>query len=747
MKQTGRKLLSLLLALTFVLSLFPAMTLTALATNYSNETWYVTKNDDGAITKIEYQFNTSDTARGTWYMYLWEIGDTSGENNRPKILASATLSSGNGDHTMEITYTGEPGKAYNIGTVLKDSYWSTETSEKDQSLAGWPYITNACDWKDCSTANNVYVNSSKIDGALKDALSPVPGKTNPTVTAPTANTLTYTGEAQNLVTAGSTNGGEMQYSLNGETYSTTIPTGTNAGDYTVYYKVVGNENYYGVSAKTVTVSIAKADSSVTTAPTANTLTYTGEAQDLVTGGAATGGTMMYAVTTDNTQPVDKDFSTSIPTGTDAGTYYVWYKVGGDDNHNDVSAQSVTVSIAKADSSVTTAPTANTLTYTGEAQDLVTAGAASGGTLQYAIGTDETTAPTDGWSTALPTGTGAETYYVWYKVVGDENHNDTEPVCVPVTIANRSSGGGGSVATYPVNVSEVPGGTVKPDKTQAAKDAKVTLTVTPDEGNEIDKVTVTDKDGKEIPVTRNADGTYSFQMPDSPVNVSVSFKEAAKQPASPEETGVADWLVTDDHIAYISGYADGSINPEGNITRAEVAMIFYRLLKDQDVEITASFPDVKDGDWFAQAVTTLASLKIITGYEDGTFAPGKQISRAEFTAIATRFAKAVNGTVNFSDVSADHWAASNIATGSEYGWINGYEDNSFRPSKPITRAEVAAIVNRMLARAADEAYVGANRDQLVQFSDLQDTAKWYYLDMVEATNQHDFTKTDGVEKWK
>ena len=177
------------------------------------------------------------------------------------------------------------------------------------------------------------------------------------------------------------------------------------------------------------------------------------------------------------------------------------------------------------------------------------------------------------------------------------------------------------------------------------------------------------------------------------------------------------------------------------------MIFYRLLKDQDVEITASFPDVKDGDWFAQAVTTLASLKIITGYEDGTFAPGKQISRAEFTAIATRFAKAVNGTVSFSDVSANHWAADNIATGSEYGWINGYEDDTFRPSKPITRAEVAAIVNRMLARAADEAYVGANRDKLVQFSDLQDTAKWYYLDMVEATNEHDFTKTDGVESWK
>ena len=745
MKQKGKRLFSVLLALVLVLSLFPAITPTALATNYSNETWYVTKNDDGAITKIEYQFNTSDTASGTWYMYLWEIGDTSGEKNRPKILASAALSSGNGGHTMEITYTGEPGKAYNIGTVLKDSNWSTETSEKYQSLAGWPYITNACDWKDCSTANNVYVNSSKIDGALKDALSPVPGKTNPTVTAPTANTLTYTGEAQELVTAGSTTGGEMQYSLDGETYSTTIPTGTNAGDYTVYYKVKGDNDYYDVSAKTVTVRIAKADSSVNTAPTANTLTYTGEAQELVTGGEATGGTMKYAVTTDNTQPADKDYTTSIPTDIDAGSYYVWYKVFGDDNHNDVAAQSVTVSIAKADSSVTTAPIANTLTYTGGAQELVTEGVATGGTLQYAIGTDETTAPTDGWSTDLPTGTNAGTYYVWYKVVGDENHNDTEPVCVPVTISNPTPQP--SVTTYPVNVSDTENGTVKADKTRAAKNAKVTLSITPDEGYEMDEVTVTDKDGKEIPVTKNADGTYSFQMPKSPVNVSVTYKEAKKAPASPEQTGVADWLITDEHPAFFSGYEDGSIRPEGNITRAEVATIFYRLLKNQDVEITVSFPDVNDGDWYAAAVNTLASLKIITGYEDGTFAPDKQISRAEFSAIATRFAKATGGKQTFADVEAGYWAEDNIATAYDYGWIEGKGHNMFAPLDKITRAEAAAIINRMLNRAADEAYVRANGDKLIQFPDLQNSSKWYYLDMVEATNEHDFTVDNGVETWK
>lgn len=302
-------------------------------------------------------------------------------------------------------------------------------------------------------------------------------------------------------------------------------------------------------------------------------------------------------------------------------------------------------------------------------------------------------------------------------------------------------------SYPVNVAKSENGTVKADKDSAAKGSKVTLTVTPDEGYEADKVTVTDQDGKEIPVTRNDDGTYSFQMPEGPVNVTATFSKAKKPIASPEESGVADWLVTDDHIIYISGYADGSVKPEGNITRAEVAMIFYRLLKNQDVEITASFSDVKDDAWYAEAVTTLASIKIITGYEDGTFAPNKQISRAEFTAIATRFAIATGGNADFSDVPTGHWAKDNIATASDYGWINGYEDGTFAPGNPIRRAEVATIVNHMLARAADEAYVSSNSDKLIQFSDLKDPESWYYLDMVEATNEHDFDMNDGKETWK
>ena len=192
-------------------------------------------------------------------------------------------------------------------------------------------------------------------------------KATPKVTAPTANTLTYNGEAQELVSAGSTDFGTMLYSLTEEgEFTATIPRGTNAVSYTVYYRVQGNENANDSAVASVTVEIAKAVASITAAPTPNTLTYIGEAQYLINAGETNVGTMVYSLTEDG------GYTTSIPQGTNAGDYTVWYYVQGDANHNDSAKATVSVNIAKAPLTVTADAKIKsygdenpTLTYTAE----------------------------------------------------------------------------------------------------------------------------------------------------------------------------------------------------------------------------------------------------------------------------------------------------------------------------------------------------------------------------------------------
>lgn len=193
-------------------------------------------------------------------------------------------------------------------------------------------------------------------------------KATPKVTAPTANTLTYNGEAQELVSAGATNFGTMLYSLTGDegTFVYDIPSSTNAGTYTVYYYVQGNENANDSAVASVTVKINKAVASITAAPTPNTLTYIGEAQYLINTGEANVGTMVYSLTEDG------EYTTSIPQGTNAGDYTVWYYVQGDANHNDSAKATVSVNIAKApltvmaDAKIKSYGDENpTLTYTAE----------------------------------------------------------------------------------------------------------------------------------------------------------------------------------------------------------------------------------------------------------------------------------------------------------------------------------------------------------------------------------------------
>ena len=220
------------------------------------------------------------------------------------------------------------------------------------------------------------------------------------------------------------------------------------------------------------------------------------------------------------------------------------------------------------------------------------------------------------------------------------------------------------------------------------------------------------------------------------------------PVVPPKT--PDKLNADDHFAYVIGYPDGGVHPHATITRAETATVFFRLLteKTRKDNLTKyhSFRDVPQGAWYNAAVATMAKLKIITGYPDGTFQPDAPVTRAEFAAIAARFdEKSARTTASFRDIYG-HWAERYISRSAELGWIRGYTDNTFRPDQSITRAEAMALINRVLNRNPE------SKDDLLRsmniFNDNLDTAKWYYLDVQEAANSHDFIrKANGYEMWK
>lgn len=206
-----------------------------------------------------------------------------------------------------------------------------------------------------------------------------------------------------------------------------------------------------------------------------------------------------------------------------------------------------------------------------------------------------------------------------------------------------------------------------------------------------------------------------------------------------------------HFNYVIGYTDGTIRPSNNISRAEVATIFFRLLTDeartQYDKTTSSFSDIKDGAWCCRAVSTLTSMGIIKGYTDGTFRPNADITRAELATIIARFAKLDVNTKTFSDING-HWAQKSIELAAGNGWINGYTDGTFRPNKSIIRAETFAMINRVLDRQTESVSDLLPTSDMNMWSDNMDADAWYYKDVQEATNYHKCDRVgDSVyEKW-
>lgn len=210
-----------------------------------------------------------------------------------------------------------------------------------------------------------------------------------------------------------------------------------------------------------------------------------------------------------------------------------------------------------------------------------------------------------------------------------------------------------------------------------------------------------------------------------------------------------WLNTNDHYSYLIGYSDGTVRPNGKITRAEVATIFFRLLDDDTrAKYWSSkndFSDVSADKWYNNAVSTLSRMGVIGGYADGTFRPDAPISRAEFAKIAVSFTQNNGSAVYnyFTDVKTTDWFAPYVTAAKDAGLIEGYSDGSFKPESKITRAEACAIVNRTLGRKPSKAHMKIS--DRVDWPDVQ-TTDWFYEAIMEATNSHTCTMGDRVETW-
>ena len=325
----------------------------------------------------------------------------------------------------------------------------------------------------------------------------------------------------------------------------------------------------------------------------------------------------------------------------------------------------------------------------------------------------------------------DTYTV--RVTGANGYTGSIDLTFTISSAPSSGGGGGgSVTKYILNF-DVNGGT-SVNAVSKTSGAKITLDQTTRREGYLFTGWYLDAEltEKVESVTLTKDMTvYAGWQPDI---------------SDPDDAGVSKWLNTTDHIKYLNGYPGGAFGPNDNMTRAEAAQMFYSLLLNKNSSVTVSFSDVDGQAWYAAAVHTLASLGIMEGVGDGRFAPERAITRAEFTAIAARFAALdTSGGNTFSDVNEDAWYYGYVTGCAKYGWITGYPDGTFRPNATITRAEVTVIVNRMLGRSADQSYIDGREDGLTRFSDVA-KSHWAYYDIMEATNAHDHSKTGGVESW-
>lgn len=306
--------------------------------------------------------------------------------------------------------------------------------------------------------------------------------------------------------------------------------------------------------------------------------------------------------------------------------------------------------------------------------------------------------------------------------------------------NTGSGGGDSSSqTFVITANATGGGTITPSGTvRVTRGQTPGFTMRANKGYRLDAVLV---DGKPVDTER----TYRFAPVTKNHTISARFVPL-DTPVSPDDTGVLDYLNTKDHNAYVSGYPGNWFGPDDFLTRAQAAQIFYGLLNDANIPVTAGFSDVPSDAWYAKAVNTLASLGLVSGVGEDRFLPDQPITRAEFVTMAMGFAHQVSSPdSSFPDVHPGDWYYEAVLSAADYGWISGYPDGSFGPQRLVTRGEMSVMVNRILGRKADPDFISGHTG-LYTFLDVP-AFHWAYDDICEAANAHRYTHSDGKEVWK
>lgn len=331
-----------------------------------------------------------------------------------------------------------------------------------------------------------------------------------------------------------------------------------------------------------------------------------------------------------------------------------------------------------------------------------------------------------------------------------NTNSNGQITVPIKTSSGggggsssggSSGGGGySISTVNVKVTD--------------KDGKA-VTVSKSTGT--DKITLTLPTGKDL---SKDDNYYTITVTDRNGKAKTDYTVVLKDKNSNELTGKTDdegilILPAKEHKAYIVGYNDGTFRADNDMTRAEAAAIFARLIseeKNEKISGKSTFKDIDKNAWYVDYVGYLVKYDVINGYNDGTFRPEDNVTRAEFVTMAVRYYEIFNEvkktgyTVKYTDVSSNYWAYIDIAFAKNIGWLNGYADGTFKGDNNITRAEVVTVTNHATGRIPDEEYISKNVTTLNRFTDLKNNSHWAYNDIMEAANTHKAVTSANNETW-